>query len=93
MRFDQERLDVMKALITGPQDTPYANGCFEFDVFFPANYPDQPPMINLKTTGNQTVRFNPNLYHNGEICLSILNTWQGRPEEQWNGKTSSLLQV
>lgn len=93
VRCDQERLDVMKVMITGPQDTPYANGCFEFDVFFPANYPDSPPMINFKTTGNQIVRFNPNLYQNGKICLSILNTWEGRPEELWNSQTSSFLQI
>lgn len=24
------------------------------------------------TTGNNTVRFNPNLYRNGKVCLSIL---------------------
>jgi baculoviral IAP repeat-containing protein 6 len=93
VRCDEERLDVMKVLITGPQDTPYANGCFEFDVFFPSDYPDSPPMINMQTTGNQTVRFNPNLYHDGKVCLSILNTWHGRPEERWNGQTSSFLQV
>ena len=92
-RCDEERLDVMKVLITGPQDTPYANGCFEFDVFFPSDYPDSPPLINLQTTGNQTHRFNPNLYHDGKVCLSILNTWHGRPEERWNGQTSSFLQV
>lgn len=80
-------------MITGPQDTPYANGCFEFDVFFPSDYPESPPMINLQTTGNQTVRFNPNLYHDGKVCLSILNTWHGRPEERWNAQTSSFLQV
>jgi ubiquitin-protein ligase len=93
VRCDEERLDVMKVMITGPIDTPYENGCFEFDVFFPADYPDSPPMINLQTTGNQTVRFNPNLYHDGKVCLSILNTWHGRPEERWNSQTSSFLQV
>jgi ubiquitin-protein ligase len=93
VRCDEERLDIMKVLITGPQDTPYANGCFEFDVFFPSDYPDSPPMINLQTTGNQNVRFNPNLYHDGKVCLSILNTWHGRPEERWNSQTSSFLQV
>ena len=67
--------------------------CFEFDVFLPSEYTDSPPMINLQTTGNQTVRFNPHLYHDGKVCLSILNTWHGRPEERWNGQTSSFLQV
>ena len=80
-------------LITGPCDTPYANGCFEFDVYFPQDYPNSPPLINLETTGNHTVRFNPNLYNDGKVCLSVLNTWHGRPEEKWNPQTSSFLQV
>ena len=67
VRCDEERLDVMKVLITGPSDTPYANGCFEFDVYFPQDYPNAPPLINLVTTGNHTVRFNPNLYNDGKV--------------------------
>ncbi|KAI4812532.1 hypothetical protein KUCAC02_023913 [Chaenocephalus aceratus] len=80
-------------LITGPADTPYANGCFEFDVYFPQDYPNSPPLVNLETTGGHSVRFNPNLYNDGKVCLSILNTWHGRPEEKWNPQTSSFLQV
>uniref|UniRef100_A0A3B3YZP8 UBC core domain-containing protein n=1 Tax=Poecilia mexicana TaxID=48701 RepID=A0A3B3YZP8_9TELE len=30
---------------------------------------------------------------NDSVCLSILNTWHGRPEEKWNPQTSSFLQV
>ncbi|KAG1667328.1 Baculoviral IAP repeat-containing protein 6 [Nymphon striatum] len=93
VRCDQDRLDIMKVLITGPSDTPYANGCFEFDVYFPPDYPNTPMLINLETTGHHTVRFNPNLYNDGKVCLSILNTWHGRPEEKWNSNTSSFLQV
>ncbi|KAL7288200.1 hypothetical protein TKK_0017750 [Trichogramma kaykai] len=93
VRCDTDRLDIMKVLITGPADTPYANGCFEFDVYFPPDYPNSPMMINLETTGRRTVRFNPNLYNDGKVCLSVLNTWHGRPEEKWNAQTSSFLQV
>ncbi|XP_029637353.1 baculoviral IAP repeat-containing protein 6 isoform X1 [Octopus sinensis] len=93
VRCDEDRLDIMKVLITGPADTPYANGCFEFDVYFPQDYPISPPFINLETTGNHSVRFNPNLYNDGKVCLSVLNTWHGRPEEKWNPQTSSFLQV
>ncbi|XP_078714316.1 dual E2 ubiquitin-conjugating enzyme/E3 ubiquitin-protein ligase BIRC6 isoform X2 [Lampetra fluviatilis] len=93
VRCDEERLDIMKVLITGPADTPYANGCFEFDVYFPQDYPNSPPLVNLETTGRNSVRFNPNLYNDGKVCLSILNTWHGRPEEKWNPQTSSFLQV
>ncbi|KYO23914.1 baculoviral IAP repeat-containing protein 6 isoform C [Alligator mississippiensis] len=93
VRCDEERLDIMKVLITGPADTPYTNGCFEFDVYFPQDYPNSPPLVNLETTGGHSVRFNPNLYNDGKVCLSILNTWHGRPEEKWNPQTSSFLQV
>lgn len=29
------------------------------------------------TTGKGSVRFNPNLYASGKVCLSILGTWSG----------------
>ncbi|XP_064113078.1 baculoviral IAP repeat-containing protein 6-like [Macrobrachium nipponense] len=95
-RFVTQSITVLlflQVLITGPEDTPYANGCFEFDVYFPVDYPTSPLHINLQTTGEGRVRFNPNLYQDGKVCLSILNTWHGRPEEKWNPQTSSLLQV
>lgn len=57
------------------------------------DYPNTPMLINLETTGRHSVRFNPNLYLDGKVCLSVLNTWHGRPEEQWNAQTSSFLQV
>ena len=38
VRVDESRCDVLKALIIGPEDTPYANGCFTFDIFLPAQY-------------------------------------------------------
>lgn len=56
-----------QVLITGPADTPYANGCFEFDVYFPQDYPSSPPLVNLETTGGHSVRFNPNLYNDGKV--------------------------
>ncbi|EDV23709.1 uncharacterized protein TRIADDRAFT_26979 [Trichoplax adhaerens] len=93
VRCDEERLDIMKVIVTGPSGTPYANGCFEFDTYFPPEYPNVPMQITLITTGNHTVRFNPNLYNEGKVCLSILNTWVGRPEEKWSPQTSNFLQV
>ncbi|VDN51966.1 unnamed protein product [Dracunculus medinensis] len=92
---DESRCDIVKALISGPDDTPYQNGLFEFDVFFPPRqvvYPYSPPRCMFLTTGSGAVRFNPNLYNDGKICLSILGTWEGRPEEKWN-PYCSLLQI
>uniref|UniRef100_A0A915EKM1 UBC core domain-containing protein n=1 Tax=Ditylenchus dipsaci TaxID=166011 RepID=A0A915EKM1_9BILA len=90
--MDETRCDMLKVLISGPDGTPYQNGLFEFDVFFPTNYPHQPPKCSFLTTGAGAVRFNPNLYNDGKICISILGTWDGRPEEKWNS-FCSLLQV
>uniref|UniRef100_A0A2K6DFV2 Ubiquitin-conjugating enzyme E2 Z n=1 Tax=Macaca nemestrina TaxID=9545 RepID=A0A2K6DFV2_MACNE len=65
------------ALITGPFDTPYEGGFFLFVFRCPPDYPIHPPRVKLMTTGNNTVRFNPNFYRNGKVCLSILGTWTG----------------
>ena len=59
LRIDPERSDVMSALITGPVGTPYSGGCFQFDIYLPSTYPSTPPLVNLQTTGNGSVRFNP----------------------------------
>jgi baculoviral IAP repeat-containing protein 6 len=39
LRVDEDRIDVMKAVITGPEGTPYQNGCFQFDIYCPSEYP------------------------------------------------------
>jgi ubiquitin-protein ligase len=74
---------------TGPEGTPYANGCFVFDLFL-HNYPQQSPKVQFLTTGNGKVRFNPNLYNCGKVCLSLLGTWQG---PGWQPGKSTILQV
>lgn len=38
-------------------------------------------------------RINPNLYEEGKVCLSLLNTWTGRGNEVWDPSSSSILQV
>lgn len=67
-----------KIMIAGPDGTPYAGGLFEFDCLIPLEYPHKPPLMHLRTTGGGTVRFNPNLYNCGKVCLSLLGTWPGR---------------
>jgi len=93
VRIDEQHMDIMKVVITGPDDTPYSSGCFLFDIYFPPTYPNGPPLVNLQTTGGGSVRFNPNLYNCGKVCLSLLGTWSGAESENWNKDTSTLLQV
>lgn len=78
----------------GAKGTPYGHGAFLYDIYFDENYPNMPPKVNLTTTGSARVRFNPNLYHNGKVCLSLLGTWTGKQQsEKWNPKLSTILQV
>ena len=93
VRYDPNNIRNIKALIVGPKDTPYENGCYVFDIFIPNQYPNSPPKVNLQTTGGGSVRFNPNLYNSGKVCLSLLGTWSGSGGEKWNADTSTLLQV
>ncbi|KAH7078438.1 hypothetical protein FB567DRAFT_631773 [Paraphoma chrysanthemicola] len=90
VRYAEDRPDVQKVLIIGPAETPYENGLFEFDVFCDQKFPNNPPKVQFKTTGGGTVGFNPNLYADGKVCLSLLGTWQGEP---WVPNESTLLQV
>lgn len=92
-RCDKDRVDVMKAMIMGAIGTPYAHGAYVFDIFFEDSYPNGPPKVNLETTGGGQVRFNPNLYACGKVCLSLLGTWRGNATENWDSKLSTLMQV
>lgn len=38
-----------------------------FDVFFPQDYPNVPPLMNMATNGEGRARFNPNLYADGKV--------------------------
>jgi baculoviral IAP repeat-containing protein 6 len=90
VRVDESRADVMQALIVPHRDTPYAGGVFVFDILLPADYPNSPPRVVILTTGGGRVRFNPNLYADGKVCLSLLGTWKG---PGWDAQHSTLLQV
>jgi len=73
--------DMLKgyAMIVGPSDTPYFGGFYFFELIYPYDYPHSPPKVKYCTNGND-IRFNPNLYKCGKVCISLLNTWRG---DQW----------
>ena len=93
VQYDPERLGLVRLLLSGPEGTPYANGLYLFDVYFPNNYPNSPPQVQFRTTGYGTVRFNPNLYESGYVCLSLLGTWSGSGCERWDPAKSNLNQL
>ncbi|KXZ55997.1 hypothetical protein GPECTOR_2g1549 [Gonium pectorale] len=94
LRQDGARTDKMRAVITGPLGTPYEGGLFVFDIFCPAAYPADPPVMMVYNTGGGKARYNPNLYADGKVCLSLLGTYNsGHASEKWNPALSSIYQV
>ena len=89
VRAWQKRTDVLRAMIVGPEGTPYEGALFAFDLALPATYPAQPPTVHYLTQGIGE-RLNPNLYENGKVCLSLLGTWSG---PRWDPSSSTILQL
>ncbi|KIR72050.1 ubiquitin-conjugating enzyme E2 O [Cryptococcus deuterogattii CA1014] len=85
VRTYEDRLDLMRVLIIGPEDTPYTDAPFVFDVYLnPTKFPNEPPVVHFHSHTNGHGRCNPNLYEEGKVCLSILGTWSGDESESWN---------
>lgn len=84
--------DILKgyAMIVGTSDTPYFSGFYLFKFNFTADYPYSPPVLTF-CTNDGYIRFNPNLYINGKVCVSILNTWRGEPWSSCQSITTILL--
>ena len=52
-------------------DTPFEDGSFRLTLTFSEAYPNKPPTVRFVSK-----MFHPNIYHNGELCLDILqNRW------------------
>ena len=75
-RVDETRVDVIKAMIIGPEGTPYENGCFVFDIFLPLDYNQRSPEVKSMTTNGGKYRYNPNLYADGvsRSCTACINS-------------------
>ncbi|VAH10768.1 unnamed protein product [Triticum turgidum subsp. durum] len=90
VRVYEERMDLLRACIVGAAGTPYHDNLFFFDIFFPPDYPHEPPSVHYHSGG---LRLNPNLYETGKVCLSLLKTWAGTGNEVWNPEGSTVLQL
>jgi len=80
--YDDADITKGTAMIIGPAGTPYEGGFYFFNVKFPNDYPFTPPAMTTLTQDGIT-RFNPNMYREGKVCLSLLNTWH--VGERWSG--------
>lgn len=84
--YNESDISILYGMIVGPEGTPYEGGFYLFEFVYPAEYPMVPPVAKYCTQGTlydvreknlRSVRFNPNLYTCGKVCLSMLNTWDG----------------
>ncbi|KAF9462093.1 hypothetical protein BDZ94DRAFT_1194975 [Collybia nuda] len=93
VRAYEDRTDLLRCLILGPENTPYEDAPFMIDWMLDSNFPNAPPIAHFHSWTNGNGRVNPNLYEEGKVCLSILGTWAGDRNETWSAARSSLLQA
>lgn len=55
-------------LIIGPEGTPYEGGFFKAKLFFPTDYPLNPPKMKFVSE-----IWHPNIFPDGNVCISILH--------------------
>jgi len=72
---DDNNLLEWDVMIIGPADTLYEGGFFKARLSFPPEYPLLPPKMRFISD-----MWHPNIYDNGEVCISILHA---PGEDQW----------
>lgn len=82
---DDENIFKWTVAIFGPPGTIYQGGYFKAQLKFPSNYPYSPPTMRFLTKV-----WHPNVYENGDLCVSILHPPVDDPHsgempcERWN---------
>jgi len=77
---DDSNLFEWDVMIVGPPDTLYEGGFFKAKLFFPVEYPNFPPKMKFISEF-----WHPNVYKNGEVCISILHP---PGEDEWGYEKS-----
>ncbi|XP_053204998.1 ubiquitin-conjugating enzyme E2 R2-like isoform X1 [Panonychus citri] len=82
---DDDNLFIWEVAIFGPPHTLYEGGYFKANMKFPIDYPYNPPSLKFLTKV-----WHPNVYENGDLCISILHPPVDDPHsgelpcERWN---------
>lgn len=82
---DEADLYNWEVAIFGPPNTHYEGGYFKARIKFPIDYPYSPPTFRFLTK-----MWHPNIYENGDVCISILHPPVDDPQsgelpsERWN---------
>jgi len=82
---NEDNLFTWDVAIFGPPQTLYEGGYFKAQMKFPNDYPYSPPTMRFLTKV-----WHPNVYENGDLCISILHPPVDDPQsgelpsERWN---------
>merc|ERR1712012_701872 len=82
---NEEDMFLWEGALFGPPDTLYQGGYFKAHLKFPTDYPYNPPSIRFLSKV-----WHPNVYENGDLCVSILHPPVDDPQsgelpcERWN---------
>lgn len=85
LHVDDSNIFDWQIAIFGPPGTAYAGGYFKAHIRFPGDYPFSAPSFRFLTK-----IWHPNIYENGEVCISILHPPIDDPQggelpgERWN---------
>ncbi|KAF9598198.1 hypothetical protein IFM89_025826 [Coptis chinensis] len=81
VRVYGDRIDLLRAVITGTPGTIYNNGLFLFDFCLPRDCPARPPLMYYYSLG---IDLSDNLPKSGEVCLSHLL------KKEWSASSTVL---
>ncbi|EPZ36056.1 hypothetical protein ROZALSC1DRAFT_28547 [Rozella allomycis CSF55] len=84
----EDRIDLFRSIIIGSKGTVYEYAMFLFDIQLSSKHPFEPPSAYYHCWTDGLGKLNPNLYENGNICLSLLGTWEGFEKETWSSNSS-----
>ena len=83
--FNENNIFEWEVALFGPPDTLYQGGYYKAIMKFPPDYPFSPPSVRFITKV-----WHPNVYENGDMCISILHPPKDDPQsgelpcERWN---------
>jgi ubiquitin-conjugating enzyme E2 O len=94
VRSWESRIDLLRIIFIGAENTPYEHAPYVVDMHFPADFPHSPPSAFFHSWGPGQGSINPNLSEDGKICLSLLGTWPTQDlDERWSPAKSTVLQL
>ena len=70
--INKNNINHWQACFVGPPGSLYEGGLYYLEIIFPSNYPDERPLVRMRTP-----IYHPNIkLKNGFICVDYLSSWK-----------------